>query len=185
MANRDGPDDEQTLVVAAQMGDGAAFGALVRRHQRRAYAVCRAILIGHEDAEDAVQEGFLNAFRSLERFDPRQPFGGWLHRIMANAALDLRRRRKVRETDILSDSVPCQLAAPGDRLDWSQQLGVAMSRLSPRQRAVVVLHEVEGFTHAEIAGMLGIAEGTAKSDLHFARGVLRRSLSAVREDLLW
>ena len=93
-----GPDAqaERALVLAAQDGDATAFAGLVRRHQRRAYAVARAVVLSHDDAEDAVQEGFLHAFRALSRFRPEQAFGAWLHRIVANAALDIARRRKVR-----------------------------------------------------------------------------------------
>ncbi|MEO7521656.1 MAG: sigma-70 family RNA polymerase sigma factor [Gemmatimonas sp.] len=99
---------ERALVLAAQRGDGAAFAGLVQRHQRRAYAVARAIVLSHDDAEDAVQEGFLHAFRALERFRPEQAFGAWLHRIVANAALDIARRKKVRD----ADELPETLASP-------------------------------------------------------------------------
>jgi len=85
---------EHALVVAAQRGDTESFAALVRLHQRRAYAVARAIVLTHEDAEDAVQEGFLHAFRALDRFLPDQAFGAWLNRIVANAALDITRRKR-------------------------------------------------------------------------------------------
>ena len=95
----DAKPDERSLVIAAQRGSSDSFAALVRLHQRRAYAVCRAIVLTHEDAEDAVQEGFLHAFKALDRFLPDQPFGAWLYRIMANASLDLVRRRKVRDAD--------------------------------------------------------------------------------------
>src|SRR3954467_12396090 len=84
--------ESRSLVIAAQAGNADAFASLVRLHQRRAYAVCRAIVLTHEDAEDAVQEGFLHAFKALDRFLPDQPFGAWLFRIMANASLDLVRR---------------------------------------------------------------------------------------------
>ena len=98
--------DERALVIAAQRGSSDAFASLVRLHQRRAYAVCRAIVLTHEDAEDAVQEGFLHAFKALDRFLPDQPFGAWLYRIMANASLDLVRRRKVRDADELPETIP-------------------------------------------------------------------------------
>ena len=74
------PSDEGDLVLSAQRGENAAFSELVRRHQRRAYAVARAIVINHEDAEDAVQEAFLHAFKAIDRFLPDQAFGAWLHR---------------------------------------------------------------------------------------------------------
>lgn len=177
------PDDaaeERALVLAAQAGDGAAFAGLVRRHQRRAYAVARAIVLSHDDAEDAVQEGFLHAFRALDRFRPEQAFGAWLHRIVANAALDIARRRKVRDADELPESLasPHRDPAEADELRW--RLGAALARLGARQRAVIVLHDVEGYKHAEIGALLGIPEGTARSDLHHARSQLRRLLSNLR-----
>src|SRR3954471_13522722 len=98
-------ESERAHVVAAQGGDQHAFAELVRRHQRRAYAVARAIVLSHEDAEDAVQDGFLHAYRALDRFQADQPFGAWLNRIVANSALDLVRRRKVRDADELPETV--------------------------------------------------------------------------------
>src|SRR5688500_13114843 len=79
---------ERGYILAAQRGDTDAFGALVRLYQRRAYAVARAIVVTHEDAEDAVQEGFLHAYRALDRFGPEQAIGAWRHRIVAHAAVD-------------------------------------------------------------------------------------------------
>lgn len=183
------PDDallaERGYVLAAQGGDAAAFAGLVRLHQRRAYVVARAIVLTHEDAEDAVQEGFLHAYRALDRFRPEQAFGAWLHRIVANAALDIARRRKVRDADELPETV----ASPGPRRDPAEsgelreRLRAGLALLGERQRAVIVLHDVEGFKHAEIGAMLGIPEGTARSDLHHARAALRRSLGALRRAL--
>jgi len=171
---------ERALVQAAQEGDAEAFSALVRLHQRRAYAVARAIVLTHEDAEDAVQEGFLHAYRALERFLPGQPFGAWLYRIVTNAALDLVRRRKVRDADQLSETVALPFRDPGEADELRRRLTTALERLGERQRAVIVLHDVEGFTHGEIGGMLGIPEGTARSDLHHARTALRRVLKDMR-----
>jgi RNA polymerase sigma-70 factor, ECF subfamily len=175
--------DERALVIAAQRGSNEAFAALVRLHQRRAYAVVRAIVLTHEDAEDAVQEGFLHAFRALDRFLPDQPFGAWLYRIMANAALDLVRRRKVRDADELPETVPVLFRDPGEADELRRRLGEALTKLTDRQRSVIVLHDVEGFTHGEIGVMLGIPEGTARSDLHHARKELRRILKDIRSDL--
>ena len=173
---------ERELVAAAQAGDTAAFAALVRLHQRRAYAVARAIVLTHEDAEDAVQEGFLHAYRALGRFLPGQPFGAWLYRIVTNAALDLVRRRKVRDAEQLSEAVPLPFRDPGEADELRRRLGAALELLGDRQRAVILLHDVEGFTHGEIGGMLGIPEGTARSDLHHARAALRRALKDMRGD---
>ena len=174
---------ERALVEAAQQGSGEAFAGLVRLHQQRAYAVARAVVLTHEDAEDAVQEGFLHAYKAIGRFRVDQPFGAWLHRIVANAALDVTRRRKVRDADILSDTVASPFRDPAVDGHLRARLGQALATLGERQRSVIVLHDVEGFKHAEIGRMLGIPEGTARSDLHHARAQLRRALSDVRSDL--
>jgi RNA polymerase sigma-70 factor, ECF subfamily len=173
---------ERDYVIAAQKGSDAAFAALVRLHQRRAYAVARAIVLSHEDAEDAVQDGFLHAYRALERFRSDQPFGAWLNRIVANAALDLVRRRKVRDADELPDTVALPFRDPGESDELRRRLADALTRLTDRQRAVIVLHDVEGYTHGEIGQMLGIPEGTARSDLHHARTALRKLLKNIRSD---
>src|SRR5436853_6995112 len=142
--------EERALVIAAQGGNGEAFAALVRLHQRRSYAVCRAIVLTHEDAEDAVQEGFLHAFRALDRFLPDQPFGAWLYRIMSNASLDLVRRRKVRDADELPETVAVPFQDPGESDELRRRLSASLTKLTDRQRSVIVLPDVEGFTHAEI-----------------------------------
>lgn len=175
------PSDEKDLVLAAQRGEQAAFSELVRRHQRRAYAVARAIVINHEDAEDAVQEAFLHAYRAIDRFLPDQAFGAWLHRIVANAALDATRRRKVRDADELPETVASPFKDPAEKSELRQRLTEALNALPERQRAVIVLHDVEGYKHAEIGKMLDIPEGTARSDLHYARSQLRLVLGAMRQ----
>jgi RNA polymerase sigma-70 factor, ECF subfamily len=175
------PSDEKALVLAAQRGEQAAFSELVRRHQRRAYAVARAIVINHEDAEDAVQEAFLHAYRAINRFLPDQAFGAWLHRIVANAALDATRRRKVRDADELPETVASPFKDPAEKSELRQRLTDALNTLPQRQRAVIVLHDVEGYKHAEIGKMLDIPEGTARSDLHYARSQLRLLLGALRQ----
>ncbi|MCE2943034.1 MAG: RNA polymerase sigma factor [Gemmatimonadota bacterium] len=172
---------ELALVLAAQRGSADAFGHLVRRHQERAYAVARGIVLTHEDAEDVVQEAFLHAYRALDRFRPEQPFGAWLHRIVANAALDNTRRRKVRNTDELHDVHAAPFRDPAVSRDLRERLRAALGTLPPRQRAVLVLHDVEGYKHAEIGGLLDIPEGTARSDLFHARAAMRRALSPLRE----
>lgn len=173
---------ERDHVIAAQQGSETAFAELVRLHHRRAYAVARAIVLSHEDAEDAVQDGFLHAYRALDRFRSDQPFGAWLNRIVANAALDLVRRRKVRDADELPETVAMPFRDPGEADELRTRLTEALTHLTDRQRAVIVLHDVEGFTHGEIGQILGIPEGTARSDLHHARAALRRLLKDVRSE---
>lgn len=177
------PSDERDLVIAAQRGEREAFSELVRRHQRRAYVVARSIVINHEDAEDAVQDAFLHAYKAIDRFLPDQAFGAWLHRIVANAALDVTRRRKVRDADELPETVASPFRDPAEGGELRQRLKEALETLPARQRSVIVLHDVEGYKHAEIGRMLEIPEGTARSDLHYARSHLRQILGAVRDDL--
>jgi RNA polymerase sigma-70 factor, ECF subfamily len=173
-------EEERGFVLQAQAGDSGAFSQLVRRHQQRAYAVARAVLMTHEDAEDAVQEGFLHAHRALARFRPDQPFGAWLHRIVSNAALDLARRRKVRDTDELVDTHASTFRDPAEADELDRRLRSALRALPDRQRSVLVLHDVEGYKHGEIGVLLGIPEGTARSDLHHARAAMRTLLGALR-----
>lgn len=160
-------------MIAAKDGDHEAFGGLVRLHQKRAYAVARAIVTVHEDAEDAVQEAFVRAYQALDRFNTEQSFGAWLSRIVANTSLDIARRRKVRTTEELHDSFADPFRDPGESDELRQRLNDALQTLPERMRSVLVLHDVEGFAHAEIGRMLGIPEGTARSDLHHARLRLR------------
>jgi len=174
---------EHGWVVAAQRGETEAFACLVRLHQRRAYAVARSIVLTHEDAEDAVQEGFLHAYRALHRFLPDQAFGAWLHRIVANAALDITRRKKVRDADTLADTIASPFRDPAESDELKRRLSTALETLGDRQRSVIVLHDVEGYKHAEIGRMLGIPEGTARSDLHHARARLRQALGGIRSQL--
>jgi RNA polymerase sigma-70 factor (ECF subfamily) len=176
----DRPDDEKALVLSAQRGELGAFSELVRRHQRRAYAVARAIVITHEDAEDAVQDAFLHAYRALHRFLPDQAFGAWLHRIVSNASLDITRRRKVRDADDLPETIASPFRDPAESDELRRRLRDALAELPVRQRSVIVLHDVEGFKHSEIGQLLGIPEGTARSDLHYARSALRRLLQQLR-----
>jgi RNA polymerase sigma-70 factor, ECF subfamily len=174
-------DEERELVRLARNGDERGFAGLVRLHQRRAYIVARSIVMTHEDAEDAVQEGFLRAHQALDRFDPAQTFGAWLNRIVANAALDLARRRKVRNAEELSESIPATFRDPAEGGELRERLRLALAQLPDRARSVIVLHDIEGFTHAEIGEMLGIPGGTARSDLHHARQKLRVLLGNLRD----
>jgi RNA polymerase sigma-70 factor (ECF subfamily) len=176
------PNAERALVHEAQSGSETAFATLVHTHMRRAYAVARAICATHEDAEDAVQDGFLHAYRALERFRPEQAFAAWLNRIVANAALDIGRRRKVRDADSLPETLSVPQFDPSERSELRGRLSVALEVLPNRQRSVLVLHDVEGYTHGEIGAMLGIPEGTARSDLHHARACLRERLRDLWSD---
>lgn len=173
--------DEQELVEAAKNGDQSAFGSLVQLHQRRMYGIARAIVSVHEDAEDAVQDAFIRAYNALDRFNSGQAFGAWLNRIVANSALDIARRRKIRTTEQLHDSIATHFQDPGVIAELNQRLKQALSELPERMRSVLVLHDVQGFPHAEIGSLLNIPEGTSRSDLHHARKRLKISLQDLKE----
>lgn len=168
------------LAALAQAGDRDAFGELVTRYAGQARRVARAILGNPDDADDAAQDGFLAALRYLARYDPTRPFGPWLIRIVANAASDRRRRRKVRTTEPLSPRMADAESAPdveADRREFVAELEAALARLPERQRIAIVLFDVEGYGHGEIAEVLNVPEGTVRSDVFHARRTLRRALA--------
>lgn len=139
--------------------------------------LARAVLRHAEDADDAAQDAFLSAWQALERYDDRQPLAPWLARIALNAARDLRRRRRVRTTEPLdtlriSSGWEGLETGPGDVL-LRTRLEAALDELPERQRLALLLFEVDGYAHAEIGAMLGIPEGTARSDVFHARRKLR------------
>src|SRR5881296_2344485 len=184
-AARIGQQNEADLVAHALAGDRAAFGTLVERYAATARRVARAVLGDPDDADDAAQDGMLSALLKLEQYDPRRPFGPWLLRIVANAATDRRRRRKVRRAESLDPA----LVAGGTRPDaaaeqraLAERLRGALAELSERRRLAVVLFDVEGYSHAEIARILGIPEGTVRSEVFHARRRLRVLLADWKED---
>ena len=172
------------LAALAQAGDREAFGELVRRYAAKARRVARAVLGNPDDADDAAQDGFLLALRHLGRYDPDRPFGPWLLRIVANAATDRRRRRRVRTVGAIPPTVRAAGPAPdreADRRAMHAALERALGTLPERQRVAVVLFDVEGYTHGEIAHVLGIPVGTVRSHVFHARRALRGALSAWRD----
>lgn len=168
------------LAALAQAGDRDAFGELVERYAAAARRVARSILGNPDDADDAAQDGFLSALKHLGRYDPSRPFGPWLIRIVANAAADRRRRRKVRQADQIPMTLGGRETPPDTATDQSafrDALAAALKELPERQRVAVVLFDVEGYSHREIAEVLGVPEGTVRSDVFHARRALRTALA--------
>ncbi len=167
------------LAGRAAEGDPEAFGALVDRHALTARRLARALLHHHDDADDAAQEAFLSAWRFLGRYDPARPFRPWLMRIVVNAAHDLRRRRRLREMQPLAAHMTAQEISPEqstDRAILRSKLGQALARLPERQRVALLMFDAEGYSHAEIAAVLDVPEGTVRSDVFHARRALRGQL---------
>jgi RNA polymerase sigma-70 factor, ECF subfamily len=173
-------------VARVVAGDRAAFGVLVERYAAVARRVARAVLGNAEDADDAAQDAMLSALVKLDQYDPRRPFGPWLLRIVANAATDRRRRRTVRHAQPLDHGITAGGPRPdttAERRLLSERLRQALAELPERRRAAVVLFDVEGYSHAEIARILGIPEGTVRSEVFHARRRLRALLADWKEGI--
>jgi RNA polymerase sigma-70 factor (ECF subfamily) len=168
------------LAALALAGDREAFGELVSRYAGQARRLARSILGNPDDADDAAQDGFLAALRHLGRYDPSRPFGPWLLRIVANAASDRRRRRKVRAAEELPATLASGSGSPGtetERRQLHEAFRAALAELPERQRIAVVMFDVEGYSHREIAEALHVPEGTVRSDVFHARRALRTALA--------
>ncbi len=177
--------DEAALVARALAGDRAAFGALAERYAAPARRVARAVLDDPDDADDAAQDALLAALVKLQQYDSRRPFGPWLMRIVANAATDRRRRRTVRRAEPLDPNTTAGGPRPDvqtERRALAERLREALAELPERRRVAVVLFDVEGYSHAEIAEILGVAEGTVRSEVFHARRRLRVLLADWKEE---
>lgn len=172
------------LVRRARGGDEAAFSSLVKRYMRSAYAVALSVTKRHEDAEDAAQESFLVALERLEECRNPEKFGGWLMTIVRNRSRNLLRRENLRDTDPIPESTSSARPQPDRHLETSElrdRLKDALGQLSEVQRQIVLLHDLEGWKHREIAERLDLPSGTVRSHLHFARKALRELLGARME----
>jgi RNA polymerase sigma-70 factor (ECF subfamily) len=178
---------EAQLLDLARAGDRAAFGQLVRAHQRRVFGCALHMLGDRGEAEDATQETFLRAFRAIARFDGRSELSTWLYRICMNVCLNtLRRRRRVDAADIDDPRIPEPAADPiqgesdphrtAEAAELYQQLAVALDALTPSLRATVVLVCLQGVAHKQAAEVLGCPEGTVAWRIHEARSRLREAL---------
>ena len=176
---------DSRLAMAASRGDREAFGRLVLEHALQARRVAYSVLGSWEDAEDVVQDAALAAWDAIERFDPARAFRPWFLRIVSNAALDQVRRRKVRRAEALSDTLAHRGPSPEDEAERALlrgHLDRALTTLPERQRIAVVMFDVEGLSHAEIASSMGVPEGTVRSYVFHARRALRKALGALVED---
>ena len=174
------PVTDTELAARASAGDAEAFGQLVDRYAPQVRRVTRAVLAEPADADDAAQEAFLACWRYLGRYDPSRPFGPWLIRIAVNAARDVRRRQRARPTEALTPDVALPQPGPdaaATRSELRDSLNRALADLPERQRLAVVMFDAEGYSHREIAGLLGVAEGTVRSDVFHARRALRAALA--------
>jgi RNA polymerase sigma-70 factor (ECF subfamily) len=175
------PVDDRELVRRAQAEDHAAFEELIRRHQRRVFGAAGRILRRGEDVEDIAQQVFVKAYFSLKQFNGRAAFSTWLYKITVNECWDLLRKKKVRpllyEAD-LNEEQARRLGATeearggpdiAERLEARQRVEHLLEVLGARDRVILILKEVEGFSIEEIAAMMGMNANTVKVRLFRAR----------------
>lgn len=170
--------DEPFLVERVRQGDGQAFGTLVERYSDQAFAVAYGFLQHAEDAEDLVQDAFIRALEKIDSLGRGSSFGPWFYRLLVNAALNRRKYLARRQTQEVPDAVAGREspAADADRAELRRRLAGALGSLPSDLETVVILHDLEGFKHPEIAKILGIPEGTCRSHLWKARRQLREQL---------
>jgi RNA polymerase sigma-70 factor, ECF subfamily len=167
---------DSECIERARQGDAAAIRQLYERYAPRVYAVIRRLAGDDALAEDWAQEAWVRALRALPTFRGDARFSTWLHRIAVNSALHGRRgreRRAGREVE-LPESLPAEARQP--RTELRLELQAALDRLPAGMRQIIVMHDVEGYTHEEIGELLGVAAGTSKSQLFKARARMRQML---------
>ncbi len=177
------------LIERAQQGDAGAFAALFHAHKTRVYSLCLRMTNNFAEAEDLLQEAFLQVFRNLSTFRGESAFSTWLYRITVNTTLmHFRHKAPVRVS--LDEAISTHDGNPPAQLQYGNRdgdlencvtrvaLARAISKLPEGSRAIFVLHEVEGYHHREIAELLGCSVGTSKSQLHKAKLRIRQLLAA-------
>jgi RNA polymerase sigma-70 factor (ECF subfamily) len=173
-----GAGDEAELIRRCRERDQQAFAQLYRRHVGRVHAICRRMAADLPRAEELTQTVFVKLWDKLDLFRGESAFASWLHRLTVNTVLTEFRTTRRREARVFGTGDPAALEtpapppAPGLRLDLEQ----AIAGLPPRARVIFVLHDVEGYTHEEIAHLLELETGTTKAQLHRARQLLQEAL---------
>src|SRR6266478_8201536 len=181
----------QETIRRAQQGDPTAFEALYELHSRRVYALCLRMVGDTGDAEDLTQEAFLQLFRKIHTFRGESAFSSWLHRLTANIVLMRFRKKRpaaisleeMTGSDNEKDRPTFEIGVPDLRLTGlfdRINLHAALEQLPQGYKSMFLLHDVHGYEHNEIAGMLGCSVGNSKSQLHKARKRLRELLHEVR-----
>jgi RNA polymerase sigma-70 factor (ECF subfamily) len=185
------PADEVVLVQRARQGDLTAYDELVQRYQERIYATVYHMTSNHEDANDLAQESFIKAFQALKSFKGGSSFYTWLYRIAVNKTINFLKQRKNRihlslnDLDFNAEHDPDLVAFVSDKTprreanlsELQEKLNTALMKLSEPHRLVVVLHDVQGLSHEEIAKIMECNIGTVRSRLFYARQQLQAWLS--------
>ncbi len=184
-------EPDESLVALAQRGRREAFDVLVERYKNRLYATIYHMTAHHEDANDLVQDSFVNAYRKIGSFKNQSSFFTWLYRIAVNRTINFLKRARRRnhfslddmDTNIQTDPDFVELMShvtPRREVslnELQEQLNAALQKLSESHRAVVVMHDIQGMTHLDIARAMKCSEGTVRSRLFYARQQLQSLLS--------
>ncbi len=182
---------EIDLIRRARLEDTSAYEELVSRYYSKIYGLIYGMLSSREDAEDVTQEVFVKAWKALAHFREQASFYTWIYRIAINRAINFRKRRNRRKTvqfeefdpDIKQAESYKEFSSKGSVLrkmnlsEFQKKMNDALLTLSDKHRAVVIMHDVQGLSHAEIAGIMGCSEGTARSRLFYARKRLQAELA--------
>lgn len=175
------PDDRQ-LVETIRSGDGNAFEQLVRRKTSKVYALCYRIIGNVEDAKDIAQLVFIKLWENLEKYDPRYAFDTWLYRMVTNVAIDFIRNRQSREKAVNSNlrlvktSTDAEQGIVIQRKEIEAVFNDVSSVLSPKQKTIFVMNQMEDLPSAEIAKILGCRESTVRNHLFNARKLMQEQL---------
>ncbi|MBI5426503.1 MAG: sigma-70 family RNA polymerase sigma factor [Opitutae bacterium] len=184
-------DSDIEVVKRVQAGDVAAFDVLIRKYRERVFGVVYNLTSNREDTADLVQDAFIKAFQSINRFQGQSSFFTWLYKIAVNTTLSHLRKNRLRtffslekvQEDGTSSEILNQLTdtTGADRdaylRELQEKLNEAMQKLSIKHRTVITLFEIDGLSHAEIAEVMDCSEGTVRSRLHYAKQFLQGELS--------
>lgn len=191
LANKARAAEDLLLVNRARADDSGAYDELIRRYQERIYATVYHMTSNHEDANDLTQETFIKAYRALNSFKGDSSFYTWIYRIAVNKTINFLKTRKNRvhmslnDLDFNAENDPDLVALVSDKTprrdlglsELQEKLNEAMQKLSQVHRLVVTLHDVQGLSHDEIAGIIGCNVGTVRSRLFYARQQLQGALA--------
>jgi len=159
----------ETDVALAAGGDSSAFERLYRTHVARIHGLARRML-GSGEADEATQDIFVRTWQKLDQFRGESAFGTWLHRLAVNVVIERRRSFAIQRERLSDDE---------SALDLAMDFDTAIEQLPAGAREILVLHDVEGYKHREIAALLGITTGTSKRQLHRARMLMRHHLGGL------